>query len=40
MIANDGSISRAELIVKNQAGAINRALKAQSSEGGGHDHEH
>src|SRR5262249_60771389 len=40
VIANDGSITRAELIVKNQAGAINRALKAQSSEGGGHDHEH
>ena len=40
VIANDGSITRAELVVKNQAAAINRALKAQSAEAGGHDHEH
>jgi hypothetical protein len=40
VIANDGSITRAEIIVKNQATAINRALKAQAAEGGGHEHSH
>ena len=41
VIANDGSISRAEIIVKNQAAAINRAIKAQATEGGHHhDHDH
>jgi cobalt-zinc-cadmium efflux system membrane fusion protein len=41
VIANDGSVTRAELIVRNQAAAINRAIKAQAAEGGhGHSHEH
>jgi hypothetical protein len=40
VIANDGSITRAELIVLNQAAAINRAIKAQSTEGGHHHHDH
>ena len=28
VIANDGSVTRAELVVRNQAAAINRAIKA------------
>jgi hypothetical protein len=42
VVANDGSVSEAEFVVRNQAAAINRALKAAASgEGGhGHDHEH
>jgi membrane fusion protein, heavy metal efflux system len=41
VIANDGSVTRAEIVVKKQAAAINRALKAQATEGGhGHTHEH
>ena len=40
VIANDGSITGAEVIVKNQAVAINRALKAQAAEGdAGHTHD-
>lgn len=35
VIANDGSISDVEFVVKNQAAAINRALKAATSGGGG-----
>jgi len=41
VLANDGSITRAELIVLNRAAALNRAIKAQAAEGGhGHDHPH
>lgn len=41
VIANDGSITRAELVVKNQAAAINRAINAQATEGAhGHAHPH
>jgi multidrug efflux pump subunit AcrA (membrane-fusion protein) len=39
VIANDGSVTRAELVVKNQAAALNRAIKAQAAEGG-HEHSH
>jgi cobalt-zinc-cadmium efflux system membrane fusion protein len=43
VVANDGSVTEAEYVVKNQAAAINRALKAQAAGGGGdahagHDH--
>lgn len=37
VIANDGSVSEADFVVKNQAAAINRALKAAASAGGGGD---
>ena len=40
VIANDGSVSRAELVVKNNAAAINRALKAAAGGHAGHSHEH
>ena len=41
VIANDGSVTRAELIVLNHAASINRAIRAQSTEGGhAHPHEH
>jgi cobalt-zinc-cadmium efflux system membrane fusion protein len=41
VIANDGSVTRAELIVLNHAAAINRAIHAQAAEGGhAHTHEH
>lgn len=41
VIANDGSITRADLVVKNQAAAINRALKlAARGESGGHHDDH
>ena len=41
VIANDGSITAADHVVKNQAAAINRALKTAAAEGdGGHDHGH
>jgi cobalt-zinc-cadmium efflux system membrane fusion protein len=39
VVANDGSVSEAEFVVRNQAAAINRALKAAAA-GGGHDHDH
>lgn len=40
VIANDGSVTEAAFIVKNQAAAINRALKAAQAGGeGGHGHE-
>jgi biotin carboxyl carrier protein len=40
VIANDGSVTEAAFIVKNQAAAINRALKASQAGGeGGHGHE-
>ena len=40
VIANDGSITRADIVVKNQAAAINRALQVANSAGGAIDHEH
>ncbi|MBX9581625.1 MAG: hypothetical protein K2X87_15090, partial [Gemmataceae bacterium] len=38
VIANDGSVSEAEFVVKNQAAALNRALKAAAAGGGGDPH--
>lgn len=43
VIANDGSVTEADFVVRNQAAAINRALKAANAGGGadphaGHDH--
>ncbi len=38
VIANDGSVSQIEYVVRNQAAAINRAVKAQSAGGGGDPH--
>jgi multidrug efflux pump subunit AcrA (membrane-fusion protein) len=40
VIANDGSVTRAEIVVKNQAAAINRALKAAAAGPAGHSHDH
>lgn len=41
VIANDGGITRADLVVKNQAAALNRALKLATAGGGGdHHHDH
>lgn len=41
VVANDGSITEAHFVVKNQAAAINRALKAAAAGGeGGHGHDH
>jgi biotin carboxyl carrier protein len=41
VVANDGSITEADFVVKNQAAAINRALRAAGEGGGGdHDHDH
>ncbi len=37
VVANDGSINEANFVVKNQAAAINRALKAAAAGGGGGD---
>ncbi len=37
VVANDGSITEAEFVVRNQAAALNRALKAQAAGGGGGD---
>lgn len=45
VVANDGSVTEAEFVVRNQAAAINRALKAQAAGGGsgdphaGHSHD-
>jgi cobalt-zinc-cadmium efflux system membrane fusion protein len=38
VVANDGSVTEAEFVVRNQAAAINRALKAQAAGGGGDPH--
>ncbi|MBX9623588.1 MAG: HlyD family secretion protein [Gemmataceae bacterium] len=38
VIANDGSVSEAEFVVRNQAAALNRALKAAAAGGGGDPH--
>jgi len=42
VVANDGSISEADFVCRNQAAAINRALKAAAGgeEPAGHDHSH
>ena len=42
VVANDGSITKAEIVVKNQAAALNRAVQAAAAGGGeaGHTHEH
>ena len=40
VIANDGSITEADFVVKNQASALNRALKATAAGDDGHDHDH
>ena len=38
VIANDGSVTEVEYVVRNQAAALNRAVKAQSAAGGGDPH--
>ena len=38
VIANDGSVSPIEYVARNQAAALNRAVKAQSAAGGGDPH--
>jgi len=40
VIANDGSITEADFVVKNQAAAINRALKLAAAAGDVIDHDH
>ncbi|OWK43167.1 Cobalt/zinc/cadmium efflux RND transporter, membrane fusion protein, CzcB family [Fimbriiglobus ruber] len=41
VIANDGSVAAGSFVVRNQAAAINRALKAAAGGGGGHEgHDH
>jgi multidrug efflux pump subunit AcrA (membrane-fusion protein) len=41
VLSNDGSLPAGAFVVKTQANALNRALKAASAEGGGgHDHDH
>ncbi len=41
VIARDGSVSAAELVVQTPAAAaLNRAIKAAAGGGGGHDHDH
>jgi biotin carboxyl carrier protein len=41
VVANDGSVTEADFVVRNQAAAINRAMKAAASGGeGGHGHDH
>lgn len=40
VLANDGSLPGGAFVVKNQAAALNRALKAAANEGGGHHHDH
>ena len=38
VVANDGSVSPIEFVVRNQAAALNRAVKAQAAGGGGDPH--
>jgi biotin carboxyl carrier protein len=38
VVANDGSVTEIEYVVRNQAAALNRAVKAQSAVGGGDPH--
>jgi len=40
VVANDGSITEAEFVVRNQAAAINRSLKAAAAGGGGRHEGH
>ncbi|MBN9122254.1 MAG: efflux RND transporter periplasmic adaptor subunit [Planctomycetes bacterium] len=41
VVANNGSITEADFVVRNQAAAINRALKGAAAGGeGGHGHDH
>jgi biotin carboxyl carrier protein len=40
VVANDGSVTRAETVVRNQAAALNRAIKAAAGGGEGHHHDH
>lgn len=40
VVENDGSLPAGAVVVKNQATALNRALKAAQTEGGGHGHDH
>jgi multidrug efflux pump subunit AcrA (membrane-fusion protein) len=40
VLANDGSVTEADFVVRNQAAALNRALKATAGGGGGHHHDH
>ena len=40
VIANDGSVTRAEMVVRNQAAAINRAMKLAAAAADVIDHEH
>ena len=42
VVANDGSVSEADFVCRNQAAAINRALKAAAGgdEPAGHEHSH
>lgn len=40
VVANDGSVTDVEYVVRNRAATLNRALKAAAAEGGGHDHGH
>jgi hypothetical protein len=40
VLANDGSVAAGSFVVRNQAAAINRALKAQAGGEGGHGHDH
>ncbi len=42
VIANDGSVTRVDVVVRNQAAALNRAIKQPAGEHGheGHHHEH
>lgn len=40
VLANDRSFTQAELVVLNQAAALNRALKAAQASGSDHHHDH
>ena len=41
VVANDGSLPAGAFVVRNQAAALNRVLKAAAGGGEeGHDHEH
>lgn len=41
VIADDGSVGPGQFVVRNQAAALNRALKAEAGGGGGHEgHSH
>jgi cobalt-zinc-cadmium efflux system membrane fusion protein len=40
IVANDGSLPAGAAVVKNQAAALNRAVKAAAAGDGGHHHDH